>query len=59
MFSSFLKYFVKTEMVYEVLFHFIRHSYPEQLAVLSANSFILVPCGNRTHNPGVASTVQT
>ena len=28
--------------------------YPERLTVVSAYIFVLVPHGNRTHNPGVA-----
>ena len=31
--------------------------YPEQLTAISAYIFILVPCGNQTHNPGSASTM--
>ena len=35
---------------------FSRGSYPEQPKVVSAYIFVLVPHGNRTHNPDVAST---
>ena len=60
MFSSFFKYFanatyfyMKTEMVYSIFFHFSRRSYPEKLTVTSAYIFVLVRHVNRTHIPNI------
>jgi hypothetical protein len=39
------------------LSHLADAFYPERLTVVSAYMFILVPCGNLTHNPGVASAM--
>ena len=36
---------------------FLEKMYPDRPTVLSAYIFILVPHGNRNHNPGVASSM--